>query len=98
MASATSEANGGEAVCPSWHQWRRRPDQGDGGHGEGIDELAVLWNGSKLGATVTKFGVRVWPTVYVLDSQGIIRYKNVYRQTLDLAIDRLIAEAEAVRK
>ena len=57
-----------------------------------------MWNGSKLGATVTKFGVRAWPTVYVLDSQGIIRYKNVYRQTLDLAIDRLIAEAEAVRK
>jgi hypothetical protein len=57
-----------------------------------------LWNGSKLGATVTKFGVRAWPTVYVLDSHGIIRYKNVYRRTLDLAIDRLVAEAEAVRK
>ena len=54
-----------------------------------------LWNGGKLGGVVTKFGIRAWPTVYVLDAHGIIRYKNVQGEVLDAAIDRLVAEAEA---
>jgi thiol-disulfide isomerase/thioredoxin len=57
-----------------------------------------LWNGGKLGGVVTRLGVRAWPTVYVLDAQGVIRYKNVRQQTLDQTVDRLVGEAEAVRK
>ena len=57
-----------------------------------------LWNGGKLGGIVTKLGVRAWPAVYVIDSQGVIRYKNVYGETLDQAVDRLVAETETVRK
>jgi thiol-disulfide isomerase/thioredoxin len=57
-----------------------------------------LWNGGKLGGIVAKFGVRAWPTVYVIDAQGIIRYKNVRGESLDQAVDRLVAEAETARK
>jgi thiol-disulfide isomerase/thioredoxin len=57
-----------------------------------------LWNGGKLGGIVAKLGVRAWPTVYVIDAQGVIRYKNVRGEPLDQAVDRLVAEAEAAQK
>ena len=52
-----------------------------------------FWNGGKLGGIVDKLGVRAWPTVYVLDAEGVIRYKNVRGESLDEAVDRLVAEA-----
>jgi thiol-disulfide isomerase/thioredoxin len=57
-----------------------------------------LWNGGRIGGVVTQLGVRAWPTVYVLDAQGVIRYKNVRGEALEEAVDRLVAEAEAGRK
>jgi thiol-disulfide isomerase/thioredoxin len=57
-----------------------------------------LWNGGKLGGIVTKFGVQSWPTIYVLDAHGVIRYKNVRGESLDAAVDRLVAEAETSGK
>lgn len=53
-----------------------------------------LWNGGSTGGIVDRLGVRSWPTVYVIDAKGIIRYKNVYRENLQKAVDRLLAEAE----
>ena len=57
-----------------------------------------MWNGGKLGGIVDRLGVRAWPTIYVLDPEGVIRYKNVRGESLDEAVDRLVAEAEARRK
>jgi thiol-disulfide isomerase/thioredoxin len=57
-----------------------------------------LWNSGKMGGIVARLGVRAWPTVYVIDTQGVIRYKNVRGESLDQAVDRLVAEAEAARK
>lgn len=54
-----------------------------------------IWNGGASGGIVEKFGVRGWPTLYLLDARGVIRYRNVYRETLDKAVDKLVAEAEA---
>ena len=51
-----------------------------------------FWNGGKLGGIADKLGVRAWPTVYVLDAEGVIRYKNVRGESLDEAVDRLVAE------
>jgi thiol-disulfide isomerase/thioredoxin len=56
-----------------------------------------LWNGGKMGGIVDRLGVRSWPTIYVVDAQGVIRYKNV-RTELEEAVNRLVAEAEAGRK
>jgi thiol-disulfide isomerase/thioredoxin len=53
-----------------------------------------LWNGGATGGIVERLGVRSWPTIYVVDAQGVIRYKNERGEALDKAVDRLLAEAE----
>jgi thiol-disulfide isomerase/thioredoxin len=53
------------------------------------------WNGGKTGEIVTRWGVTSWPTVYILDAKGVIRYENVRFEAMDQAIDRLVKEAKA---
>ena len=36
--------------------------------------------------------MRGWPTIYVLDAKGVIRYKNVRGEAMDQAVDTLLAE------
>ena len=51
------------------------------------------WDGGdSFGPIATKWNVHSWPTVYVLDQRGVIRYRNVRDKTLDEAIDLLIRE------
>ena len=54
-----------------------------------------FWNGKlgTFGPIATKWGVKSWPTIYVADAKGKIRYKNVRGQELDDAITELLAEA-----
>ena len=35
-----------------------------------------------------------WPTIYVIDSKGLIRYKNVRGEKMDAAVDTLLKETE----
>lgn len=56
-----------------------------------------IWNGGQTGGLVAKFGVRSWPTLYLIDAHGVIRYRNIYFDTLDKAVDKLVAEAAAKR-
>ena len=51
------------------------------------------WNGGKTGSIVTKWGILSWPTVYIVDANGVIRYENVRFEMMDRAIDRLVTEA-----
>jgi thiol-disulfide isomerase/thioredoxin len=53
------------------------------------------WNGGKTGGIVTRLGVTSWPTVYILDARGVIRYESVRFEAMDQAIDRLVKEAKA---
>jgi len=53
-----------------------------------------LWNGGATGGLVERLGVRSWPTIYVIDARGVIRYKNERGEALEKAVDRLLAEAE----
>ena len=55
------------------------------------------WDGQN-GPIVEHWGVSSWPTHYVLDTQGIIRYKNPQGDHFYQAIDRVVAEAEAGAK
>ncbi len=57
------------------------------------------WNGPRGtdGPLARKWNVSSWPTIYVLDARGVIRYRNVRGKDLDRAVDRLIAESEAAR-
>ncbi len=51
------------------------------------------WDGgSTRGPIASAWNVRGWPTIYVLDGQGKIRYKNVRGEAMDKAVDTLLAE------
>ena len=54
-----------------------------------------FWNGEHgtAGPIATKWGVTNWPTIYVIDTKGVIRYKNVRNDELDHAITKLLGEA-----
>jgi thiol-disulfide isomerase/thioredoxin len=50
------------------------------------------WWGGRDGEIIRRWNVRSWPTVYVLDGKGVIRYKNVSGEKLDQAVDELVRE------
>ena len=53
------------------------------------------WDGgSTHGPIATEWNVSAWPTMYVLDAKGVIRFKNVRDQALSDAVDTLLAEIE----
>ena len=52
-----------------------------------------FWNGgSTQGPISAAWNVRGWPTIYVLDHNGVIRYKNVRGEKMDEAVDALLKE------
>jgi hypothetical protein len=53
-----------------------------------------FWNGPEgtRGPISTAWNVSGWPTIYVLDGEGKIRYKNVRGEAMDRAIETLLAE------
>lgn len=59
-----------------------------------------FWNGPQgtSGPISTKWNVHGWPTIYVLDTKGVIRYKNVRGEKMDEAVDKLLKEQEGDAK
>jgi len=51
-----------------------------------------FWNGGTRGPISREWQVRTWPTIYVIDANGVIRYKGVKGPTMDKAVDTLLAE------
>lgn len=53
-----------------------------------------FWNGpdGTSGPISTKWNVSGWPTIYVVDAEGTIRYKNVRGPKMDEAVTTLLAE------
>jgi len=49
------------------------------------------WNGSS-GGIVEDWEVQFFPTIYVLDAKGVIRYKNVRGKQMDEAVETLLKE------
>ncbi len=71
---------------------------------EGISWRSFWTGGAKQGIPV-QWGVSGWPTIYVIDGNGVIRddglvyFQEVYRSsTPDKAIENLVKEAEAALK
>src|SRR5262245_13909752 len=57
----------------------------------------VVWpsffdGGSTEGPIATKWGVRGWPTVYVLDKKGVIRFVDVRDEAMTKVVEELLAE------
>jgi peroxiredoxin len=56
------------------------------------------WDGGNTGGPIAKaWNVSGWPTIYVLDAKGVIRYKNVREKQMDKAVDALLKELEDVK-
>jgi len=53
-----------------------------------------FWNGpdGTGGPISTRWNVHGWPTIYVLDHEGKIRFKDVRGEAMDKAVDELLAE------
>ena len=57
-----------------------------------------FWDGGSTGGPIaTRWNVHAWPTIYVLDGAGVIRYRDVREKELDEAVDKLLEEIEAQR-
>src|SRR5688572_19900703 len=60
-------------------------------------DMEVTWpsfwdGGNTSGPIASKWGVSGWPTIYVLDHQGRIRFQGVRNEKMDEAVDQLLAE------
>ncbi len=56
----------------------------------------MFWDGGNTrGPIATEWGVYSWPTIFVLDETGIVRYTNVRGEKMDEAVDALLAEMKA---
>jgi hypothetical protein len=56
-----------------------------------------FWNGPQgtQGPISKKWNVNSWPTIYMIDAKGVIRYKGIYGdEAIDQAIETLLAELE----
>jgi len=57
------------------------------------------WNGGSTTGQIAKtWNVHRWPTIYVLDAQGVIRYKAVRGEAMDKAVNALLKEVEEGRR
>ena len=56
-----------------------------------------FWNGPEGtgGPISTQWNVRGWPTIYILDHEGKIRFKGPRGEAMDEAVDQLLAEMKA---
>ena len=61
-------------------------------------ELKEWDEGSTDGPISTAWNIGVWPTIYLIDHEGVIRYKNVRGDDLDSAIAELVEKAEAAKE
>ena len=53
------------------------------------------WDGGQEGPITTQWRVESFPTVFVLDARGVVRFKNVRGEALEKAVNDLIREAES---
>src|ERR1700736_6319566 len=51
------------------------------------------WNGGSTGGPISRaWKVQGWPTIYVIDARGVIRYQNVRGEKMDEAVDTILKE------
>jgi hypothetical protein len=67
---------------------------------EVMEKEEITWRswwdgGNTSGPIATQWNVSGWPTIYVLDADGVIRNKNVRGPAMDKAVDELLEELAA---
>lgn len=55
-----------------------------------------FWDGQGTqGPISTAWGIQAWPSLFIIDAKGIIRYKQIHgEKAIDEAIDTLLKEIE----
>ena len=56
-----------------------------------------FWNGpdGTRGMISARWNVTGWPTIYILDHKGVIRFKGPRGEAMDEAVDQLLEELKA---
>ena len=55
-----------------------------------------FWNGGSTNGPIARaWKVTSWPSIWVIDAKGVIRYKDVRGPDMDRAVDKLLAEMAA---
>jgi hypothetical protein len=66
-----------------------------------MKEQNVTWrqavDGDTGGPLATKWNVRGWPTIYILDAKGVIRYKDLRDKEMEDAVVKLIEEVKVTK-
>jgi AhpC/TSA family len=62
-----------------------------------LEKENITWRswfdgGSTSGPIATKWNVQGWPTIYILDEKGIIRYKGARGEAMDKAVNTLLTK------
>ena len=53
------------------------------------------WDGGDTNGPIARaWNVSGWPTIYILDHKGMIRFKGPRGEAMDKAVDQLLAEME----
>jgi peroxiredoxin len=68
---------------------------GDAAKREQLTWPVMFDGGSTGGPIATKWGVHSWPSIFVIDAKGVIRFRDVRGEQMDAAVDQLLAEAKA---
>jgi hypothetical protein len=56
------------------------------------------WDGSPDGPIATAWQIQAFPSVYVLDGRGVVRFVDVRGSRLDQAVESLLGEMESERR
>ena len=61
-----------------------------------LKEQGITWrqaiDGTTEGPLAKQFNVSGWPTIYILDKKGVIRYRDLRDQAMEDAVNKLLAE------
>ena len=63
-----------------------------------MQEQGLTWrsfvNGDTNGPISTRWNVTGWPTIYILDHKGVIRFKNLRDKAMEDAVVKLLEEVK----
>jgi thioredoxin-related protein len=66
-----------------------------------LAEQQITWrqaiDESTQGELATRWNVDGWPTIFVLDQKGVIRYRDVRDEAMEKAVLELLAEGKAAK-
>ncbi|MFN0204945.1 MAG: TlpA family protein disulfide reductase [Planctomycetota bacterium] len=67
-----------------------------------LERENITWrnviDGSTDGPIATSWNVRGWPTIYIIDAKGVIRYKNLRDKQMEEAVMKLLEEVPSPKR